>query len=137
MIELSHKLGKKPENFYFSKKFDPEEHLSMLHGKKAIEENAMSESELEFEYDEDAVEREGRHEEELKEISVEEKMVFRRGGLDYKHREEEDDEEGEKADSGKSKGKSKKKPTSIAPTRVMVDRGTKKDKYGADEWVVY
>ena len=47
LIELSHKDGSKPEDLTFGVKFNPEDHLSVLHSKVAKEENELSEEELE------------------------------------------------------------------------------------------
>ena len=50
---LSHKDGSKPEDLTFNVKFNPEDHLSVLHSKVAKEENELSEEELEEKVEEE------------------------------------------------------------------------------------
>ena len=52
LIPLSHKNGSKPGDYHFGVKYNPEEHLAELHSKVAIDENGMSEGELEEHYEE-------------------------------------------------------------------------------------
>ena len=52
LIPLSHKDGSKPADYHFGVKYNPEEHLAELHSKVAIDENDMSEGELEEHYEE-------------------------------------------------------------------------------------
>ena len=50
---MSHKDGSKPEDLTFGVKFNPEDHLSVLHSEVAKEKNELSEEELEEKVEEE------------------------------------------------------------------------------------